>query len=798
VAAAVFGVVTAGCGGGGSPASNNVPHPLVRQFSPTISPINFNTGQADPTFTDGNLTVSTDPAYPGKIVIFFQADTVLDPKTVFIGGNPALGIDLSALQVLQFITGTGNIPLAAARVEVLNDKIIFTPAVLPLPDGQYSIGVFANLKSVEGDPVDKAPVFHSFTVGAKDTTPPEVVTTIPVDKATGVGAGLPPPPPPAGVPSSSVADIRTAIFGPTSPDIIIRFNEEIAASSVTSGNVKVALASQAAAGISVPGPAPGYPKLRSEVDQSSLPSNGFEVVWKCDQLGSGFSPGASYQVTVKGADGNVAADCIKDRSGLQMTLSYNFTFSTVAAPPLPADSEPEFSVYFTTSDSFGVIDCINQFEIGQRFISPATPGSPWTLGTLIAPNQVVPLSDTVSTKQTLGNKFDPLEVSVDCRTNGTTGHTWAYVQSFQSGQVFIINTRTSLPAAIINTPSPGGLANQTGGGTNANVLIATNSSANTMTIFNMSTVSTGVTYVTAPITIQQLNATGNTPKAVSITSGGDIRRDPGFTGPSVAMIMYADFTDGVVSTANLGKTSPVRQFALGTGSSPNDISFTPCYQPGNGLLMYAAISEGGTPGNGKVSYYVAGPGCQTGVTAAVRPDNITGDLSGFDAPAGLDCVFAVSNSPFFAMAESGSTANHVVTLNATGAGNLPGIVLVFDVGANPVALAHRPPVLAPSVCLLDICASPPIPGHTCNCTAPATFLYGGAFQGAYRVDQSLAVSRDLYVCVRGAGRVEVLDFATGRRPESPTRDPSLGLPTFTPCDKIPVPGVRMVNTTCSQ
>ena len=46
---------TAGCGGGGSPASNNVAHPLVRQFSPTMSPIDFSTGQANPTFTDGNL-----------------------------------------------------------------------------------------------------------------------------------------------------------------------------------------------------------------------------------------------------------------------------------------------------------------------------------------------------------------------------------------------------------------------------------------------------------------------------------------------------------------------------------------------------------------------------------------------------------------------------------------------------------------------------------------------------------------------------------------------------------------------
>ena len=96
---------------------------------------------------------------------------------MFIGGNPALGIDLSALQILQYVPGTGNIPLAPAvnGVVVQNDRIIFTPAVCPLANGQYSIGIFANLKSIEGDSVDKTPVFHSFTVGLADTIAPVVV-----------------------------------------------------------------------------------------------------------------------------------------------------------------------------------------------------------------------------------------------------------------------------------------------------------------------------------------------------------------------------------------------------------------------------------------------------------------------------------------------------------------------------------------------------------------------------------------------------------------------------------------------
>ena len=122
---------------------------------------------------------------------------------MFIGGNPSLGIDLSALQILRYIPGTGNVPLAAdpspSGVIVQSDRIIFTPAVLPLVDGQYSIGIFANLKSTGGDSVDKTPVFHSFTVGAVDTIRPIVVVTSPVNGATGVGAGVAPPVPPAGV-----------------------------------------------------------------------------------------------------------------------------------------------------------------------------------------------------------------------------------------------------------------------------------------------------------------------------------------------------------------------------------------------------------------------------------------------------------------------------------------------------------------------------------------------------------------------------------------------------------------------
>ena len=790
LAAAACASLAPGCGGiGGSPASNNVQHPLVRQFSPTMSPIDFNTGQANPTFTDGMLTVSTDPAYPGKIVVFFQSGTDIDPGSVFVGGNPALGLDLSAFQVLQFIPGTGNVPLAYSQVDVLSDRIVFTPQTLPLANGQYSVGVFANLKSTEGDPVQKAPVFTSFTVGPTDTIAPVVVVTTPNNNAQGVGAGVPPPSPGSGASSSSVADVRTAIFGPTSPDVVMRFSESIAASSVSPNNIAVVNASAFVPGGGAPPaipPAPGYPKLRSQEDQSSLPSNGFEIVWKADPAAGGLPFGSQVQVTIVGSDGGVNSSPIKDRSGNSLLLSYVFQFQTIAPPNLPDNSEPEYSVYFSTSDRIGVIDTINQQEIAAVFLGTQT--------TAILPNVIVPRSDQIATKATLGPKFDPNEISVDTRTNGATGHTYLYVQSFQSGQIVIVNTRTSLPVALINTPSPGGLTNQTGGGQAANVLIATNSSANTFTVFNIAALATGQAFLNAPIPIQQVSPTGNTPKAITITapSTGAWSREPGPpNGPGVPLIMYADFTDGVVNTAVLGTTKPIKQLALGSGAAPNDMSWTPCFgPPAIPPIIYAAISEGGAPGDGKIAYYIAGPGCTTGSASSTRPDSLVGDLSGFDAPAGLDNLWGTTSAPpYFAVAESGSTANHVLTLSVqAGTINLPTIVATLDTGANPVAVAHPPAWFPPPTSF--ICR---VGATGCPTRQMKLVIYGGTYQVANVPDGNAGESLQLYVCVRGAGRVEVLNFLTGARPTTPDRSPAAP-----PADKISIPGVRNVATTCSE
>jgi hypothetical protein len=226
------------------------------------------------------------------------------------------------------------------------------------------------------------------------------------------------------------------------------------------------------------------------------------------------------------------------------------------------------------------------------------------------------------------------------------------------------------------------------------------------------------------------------------------------------MIMYVDYADGVINTANLGFTEPIRQMALGATSSPNDVVFTPCFSLNP--LMFAAITQGGLPGEGKVAYYIAGPGCVTGTSTSARPDALVGDLSGFDAPAGLDNVFPHSTGPLFAMAESGSTKNQVVTLGVqTGAITFPQIVRQFGTGPNPVAIAHRTAWYsirqAGFICDLTQPLCPTVP----VVYAPPPCQYWGTEQWPRFVDNSGAPSTAMYVCVRGASRIEVLNLTSG-------------------------------------
>lgn len=772
----VLAALLAGCGG--SSADQHIQPPMVRAFSPFMSPIDFNTLQQNPTFTDGKLTVSTDANYPGKIVIIFQEKTELDPASVFTGGRPELGIDLSALQILRYVPGSGNEALPLADVTVEADRIICTPAVLPLSDGQYSIGVLKNIRNTRGKGLIAAPVFHSFTVGAIDSVRPFVVTSSPANNEIGVGAGAPPPTPPAG-PAMNTADVRTNIFGPTSPDVTIRFNEGINASTVTMSNITAINAGWPPGAGPPPtiAPAPTFPMLKSVSDGATLPSNGHEILWRADPLLGGFPFGTIIEVTIVGLyDTQQSADADPDRlqpdngapvadlAGNGMLVNYKFQFQTLAPPDLPANAFPEYSIWWAATDRVGSLDAINQQGLADQF----TGAQSFPFG--VPRNVLQQYTDTVANAQNIPG-FEPTELSIDNRTNGGTCHTWVYAMSPNSGQLVVIHSRTSLPVALINTPKPGGLSNQTGGGQAANVLMVTNSSANTMTTFDFSNVSPGASYINGPIFILNVQPTGNTPRAVSISLSptGSWNRDPGFGGPPVPIIMYADFTDGVVNTTRLLEKGPVTSINLGPNSAPNDIVMSPCLVP-PGLFM-AAISQGGLPGEGKVAYYISGPSCSTGVSSGVMADSLVGSLTGFDGPAGLDEVLPMGNGAWWVLAESGAAANRVRTLGTeVGYFTQPRIINTFEqVGANPVAVAHRSAWIN-TICIDWI-------GAPWLCAPYPMCWYNGTEQNLLMIDRSMAVSQDLYICARGAGQITVVNLVTGARdyyqPE-------------------PIPGIRIV------
>lgn len=810
-----------GGGCGGSSSGPNIQVPVVRNFSPVMSPIDFLTFVQNPTFTDSGLVLTTaDPIYHGKIVIFFQAETSLAPSSVFIGGNPVLGVDPNSLFVTQEIPGVGNVPIPI-DVTVESDRIICQPLppfsapdgaggfVTNMPDGQYTIGVLRNITDIQGRALRDAPVFHSFTVGAADNLAPRVVTTAPINNAVGVGAGAPPPEPPAGLPTASISDVRTNIFGPTSPDIVIRFSEGILAQSVSVGNFSVVDAGAFVPGGGAPpalAPAPGFPRLKSDVDRQTLPSNGHEVIWRPDtEVAGGFPFGTIISCTVLGlwnTEANMAANPgtpdnaapLQDLAGNFMEVNYVFQFETLAPPNLPANPIPEYAIWWSSTDSVGAIDSINHKAIAEQFLGATFPQG--------IPINVLPqFTGEVSTEQNLRN-FDPFEIIVDPRDGFVNNcHTYVYVQSEGSSQVAIINSRNSVPVALINTPRPGGIALAVAD-LASDMLLVTNSSANTFTAFSLNNILVGRAFLTAPIFISKVQPAGNSPRAIVVSTPprdesplvtATWNRDLTVVGPSRALIMWADQQDGAVNTITLGDDTFIKRFPLGPAAQPNDLSMSPCF----GGLMFTAISRGGNPGEGGVHYYVSGLNCSSGTQTPGNPDAVVGKTNEpLDAPDGLDQVAQIAGGsiltdPIFVVAESGSTANAVAVLGLeTGQINLPRLIdRIENVGSNPTSIAHRPP-WSPQLSFFD----PNVPNNgTCNYenvllwnyyTDPVAGIRG--LNPLWIGGVSLDPSTELYVCAAGSGVVRMVNLL------APSSVPALngGI--------IPIAAVRHVGSQCSQ
>ena len=786
-------LATACGGGGGGGASGPVEAPVVREFSPWVSVVAPDTGAQMPTYTNAGLRVSTDIRYGGRVVVYCQGETDIDPASLFVGGNPTLGPSPSSLSLQREIPGVGNV-IVPVRVTLddaagtgTRNAIVCQP--LPpfatsvgdldgdgredyatnLPEGQYTIGVFDQVRSVGGQALRNGPVFHTFTVGEEDVIAPRVSTSSPVNGQRGVGAGTPPPPPPPGVPEDDIAQVTTNIFGASSPDIVIRFTESIAASSITLTTVQVV-----DAGAFVPGgapppaliPAPGFPRLRSISDGDTLPSNGHELIWRVDPRTGGFPFGTQVQVTLKGAWVDEAsqlanpttpdnAQPLRDLAGNALPFDTTITFQTVGLPDTPQNPFPEYAIWWSAADRVGAIDTLNQPDLGRQALGLAT----FPFG--VARNVVPTFTDSIANAANIPD-FDPLEINIDGRTNPATCHTWVYVQSHNSGQVAVLHSSTGVPVALIDSPSPGGIGVQVGKGAE-NVLLVTNSGANTFTAFDIGLQTPGTRFLNGPMRILKVQPTGNTPQAIAITSwaladGNESwNRDGAWSGPNTSVIMYADYADGVVSTIRMADNEPVRRFTMGPASAPNDVCFSPCFNPAN-PQMYAAISQGGDSGQGKVAYWLAGPGCQTGSQSTTRPDAIVGELSGFDGPDGLDENLQSGTDVFFTVAESGADANAVSTLGlAVGSVNQPRLINRFlNVGDTPTKVAHRAS-WSPPGCIA------PVGSAGCALPGMRSCWFGPSEQALGLADGSMVPTKDLYICARGASQVTVIDLTSGSR-----------------------------------
>ena len=101
--------------------------------------------------------------------------------------------------------------------------------------------------------------------------------------------------------------------------------------------------------------------------------------------------------------------------------------------------------WFATTTAVGTIDTINHNGRANQILG--------NIAGQIPLNTIPQFTDTVSTTQNIAN-FDPFEIIVDPRHNvfGSC-HTYVYVQSNESNQVAIINSRNSVPVALISTPS---------------------------------------------------------------------------------------------------------------------------------------------------------------------------------------------------------------------------------------------------------------------------------------------------------------------------------------------------------
>lgn len=301
--------LAASCGGGRGDPSNGDGGPLrVVRIFPSAGDLQLPSLTHAPTFVDASLATAAGPTGGGAVAIHFQPPGKLDLSSLYVGGEPVLGVDPSALQFLRYLPGTGFALLDIATVDLVNtpgeDVVRLVPEDLPLPAGQYHVAVFEDVQDLLGNSLHASPALQTFWVGGADVDDPSVVYVSPSPGATGV-------------PSGAASEVVT-----------IRVVEPVAASTLSTDTVYVEDISGLLPLLVTP--AAGYPRLQSVEDGTVYPSNGHAIVWRAH---GGLPPSATLRIRVVGAlpaggVGTPGLVRIEDLNGHPIPETWTSTFET--------------------------------------------------------------------------------------------------------------------------------------------------------------------------------------------------------------------------------------------------------------------------------------------------------------------------------------------------------------------------------------------------------------------------------------------------------------------------------------
>ncbi|MHC4955968.1 MAG: Ig-like domain-containing domain, partial [Planctomycetota bacterium] len=456
---------------------------------------------------DTTSVINPDPSDPQGTrnvrLFYFDLDQgPFDPDAPRVPGVNPPGANV-LIEADSFPTQVGSVPFNA---------LVITPtgitATEPMREGQYSVVVSPGVRGADGDGMKGQSYFFYYRVG-QDTLGPTVTQTVPVNNAQGVA------------PDS---------------EIRITLSETILASTVTTNSISVDYTPAGSTNpIAIPGtwytdggngPGNNFPNLQLDFNGNPgfsgvSPRNGADLVFRpaLDQFPVNFAAFDPFDPTCPFSDpprkGNqgyphgqavqvtfiVAGAGVTDTAGNRVPIgspNTSFTFFTEPLPDPVYAPQTSGAVYFGDTFGVGAIDVNSArtpYLVGPNPSRP--PNTVVRAGASNDPNAKVvrvPIPDLVD--MTTDTRPYTSFYSMFCNLPPPLpppaimmGNLYAASGSLGGGQVIVVDAYRMIPLGRFSTPSPGGVA-VTANGTAAGAgrLAVSNFSANTVTLFDISTV----------------------------------------------------------------------------------------------------------------------------------------------------------------------------------------------------------------------------------------------------------------------------------------------------------------------